>query len=52
MKLKVKPVKPIKEILYKFYLQVITDVYVKTAFLEICSETLKIKWQLQFTSDT
>ena len=43
MKLKVKPVKPIKEILYKFYLQVITDIYVKTAFLEICSEAFKNK---------
>ena len=38
MKLKVKHVKPIKEKLEKFYLQVITNVCVKTAVLEICSE--------------
>ena len=38
MKLKLKHLKPIKEKLVKFYLQVITDVCVKTAVLEICSE--------------
>ena len=35
MKLKIKHLKPIKEKLVKFYLQVITDVCVKTAVLEI-----------------
>ena len=38
MKLKVKHLKPIKEKLQKFYLQLITDICVKTAVLEICSE--------------
>ena len=35
---KAKHVKPIKEKLWKFYLQVFTDGYVKIAVLEICSE--------------
>ena len=35
---KAKHVKPIKEKLWKFYLQVFTDGCVKIAVLEICSE--------------
>ena len=36
--IKVKHAKPIQENLQKFYLQVITDAYVKIAALEISSE--------------
>ena len=47
----VKYVKPVKEKLLKIYLQVITDVCVKIAVLEIYFEILICRLQWEFTAD-